>query len=199
MNRRSDHGLTPEPGRAWILQAVCATDAYVDRRDLWFPKESSEAASREARKICWGCPVIEECARWAFETRQAFGVWGGIDARDRRAMLRKRGVRLIADPDEPEPEPEPESRPARPATLPQAWAQYAQPLADGHVAWDGPRGLHIDGREYSPNQISFIVDRGHQPNGIVLRTCDMQGCVLPRHLADTAERQQRAAARKAAA
>lgn len=44
---------------------------------------------REAKKICGACPVIEKCLRWALDTRQPYGIWGGTTERERRDILKK--------------------------------------------------------------------------------------------------------------
>ncbi|GHA46082.1 WhiB family transcriptional regulator [Streptomyces canarius] len=31
-----------------------------------------------ARRVCGGCPVGGQCARMALETREHYGVWGGL-------------------------------------------------------------------------------------------------------------------------
>ncbi|MGW0819469.1 WhiB family transcriptional regulator [Streptomyces viridiviolaceus] len=36
-----------------------------------------------ARRVCEGCPVREQCARMALETREHYGVWGGLSEADR--------------------------------------------------------------------------------------------------------------------
>lgn len=61
---------------------------------------AGKAHTRHAKVICWSCPSLQACGQWAIDTRQAFGVWGGVSERERRAILRRRGVRLVADPDE---------------------------------------------------------------------------------------------------
>lgn len=47
------------------------------------------AAQREARAVCFACPVRKECLADALDNRVRYGVWGGMTERDRRAILRK--------------------------------------------------------------------------------------------------------------
>ncbi len=47
------------------------------------------AAQRSAREVCLNCPVRFECLVDALEHRIAFGVWGGLTERERRALLRR--------------------------------------------------------------------------------------------------------------
>ena len=50
---------------------------------------------REAKKICKGCPVIEQCLDHALSIPEFFGVWGGMTADERNSILRKQGLRII--------------------------------------------------------------------------------------------------------
>lgn len=47
--------------------------------------------------LCRGCPVLSQCAEWALANPQlsAYGVWGGMTARQ-RASVRRRRTRLAA-------------------------------------------------------------------------------------------------------
>lgn len=69
----------------WRLRSACTTDDA----DLFFGDSHAEAI---AKSICHGCPVIQQCAQWALDTRQEFGVFGGLDDRQRRAILRRQGA-----------------------------------------------------------------------------------------------------------
>lgn len=83
----------------WRDNAACRSEDPED----WFPIGASPAAKaqeRHAKAVCWHCPSLEACGRWALETRQPFGVWGGMSEGQRRAILRRRGVRVHdVDPD----------------------------------------------------------------------------------------------------
>jgi WhiB family redox-sensing transcriptional regulator len=74
---------------SWKDQAAClAADP-----EAFFPASSSAEAAEEAKKWCRICPVWQPCRDEALATA-AEGVWGGLSERERRAILRKRGVRL---------------------------------------------------------------------------------------------------------
>lgn len=47
-------------------------------------------STRPAKRICAGCPVRQECLDYALEHDEAFGVWGGLSARERRGIARSR-------------------------------------------------------------------------------------------------------------
>ena len=47
------------------------------------------AAQRVAREVCATCRVRLECLIDALDNRVAFGVWGGLTERERRALIRR--------------------------------------------------------------------------------------------------------------
>jgi len=66
----------------WATRAACAGIAP----DRLFGKGAEQ---RDARSICFSCPVRMECLIEALETESVFGVWGGLTERERRALVRK--------------------------------------------------------------------------------------------------------------
>lgn len=58
----------------------------------WMFADGAEA--RYAKKVCRGCPVVNDCLAYALDQRIDFGVWGGMTARERRAMRRAAGETL---------------------------------------------------------------------------------------------------------
>ena len=67
----------------WRCRAACR-DGDPDRLFV------RGAAQREAKLVCFGCPVRTECLAEALDHRIEFGVWGGMTERERRALLRRR-------------------------------------------------------------------------------------------------------------
>jgi WhiB family transcriptional regulator, redox-sensing transcriptional regulator len=60
--------------------------------ELFFPVSStgpSLAQIRRAKAVCAGCPVREACLAYALDTRQEFGIWGGLDEQERRRLRRE--------------------------------------------------------------------------------------------------------------
>jgi len=96
----SAYGLATPHGPAWLKDALCARPEYADERDLWFAQKKDKAAVRRARQICWLCPVLAACGQSAYETREPFGTWGAVSESERRAMLRRRGIRLPYEDDD---------------------------------------------------------------------------------------------------
>lgn len=144
----------------------------------------------EAKTLCARCPVTSQCLDLALNTRSTDGVFGGLDEDERKNLRRRtgRGTHQPRGPKQPHP-----------TSLQELLNRYTSPADGGHLLWTGGKTPDFRKRQYTPNQIAFIVDRGYEPNGVVQRLCDVRGCVQPLHLADTAERHQRAAATKAAA
>ncbi len=63
---------------AWQREALCAqTDP-----EAFFPDLASQA--KAAKRVCASCPVIRDCFKYAIDTEQEFGVWGGVDFTIRR-------------------------------------------------------------------------------------------------------------------
>jgi WhiB family transcriptional regulator, redox-sensing transcriptional regulator len=57
--------------------------------ELFFPAGTAGPALRQealAKRICADCPVRMPCLRWALRHGVEFGIWGGIDERQRREM-----------------------------------------------------------------------------------------------------------------
>ncbi|MEU1040666.1 WhiB family transcriptional regulator [Streptomyces sp. NPDC005551] len=76
----------------WRESAACRTADP----DLFFPIGNTGPALlqiHEAKAVCQGCPVREECLEWALEAGQTQGVWGGTSEDERRALRRRRAVR----------------------------------------------------------------------------------------------------------
>jgi WhiB family redox-sensing transcriptional regulator len=65
----------------------------------WTRSSSSRLALavriEEAKQVCRRCTVTEDCLRWAIDSGQDAGVWGGMSEDERRAYKR-RTVRLRA-------------------------------------------------------------------------------------------------------
>ncbi|MER5355879.1 WhiB family transcriptional regulator [Kitasatospora sp. NPDC002551] len=74
-----------ESGRQWRDRAVCREEDP----ELFFPVGNVGPALlqiEEAKAVCRRCPVMETCQRWALETGQDGGVWGGMSEDERRAL-----------------------------------------------------------------------------------------------------------------
>ena len=56
--------------------------------DLFFPERG--ASTQEAKGVCRGCVVREECLEYALANGEKFGIWGGLAERERRRLRRMR-------------------------------------------------------------------------------------------------------------
>ncbi len=85
MRQLVDLLLSPEH-QLWQRQANCMG---VDP-DLFFPERG--ASTREAKEVCRGCVVQEECLEYAIANSEKFGIWGGMSERERRQVRRRRAL-----------------------------------------------------------------------------------------------------------
>ena len=76
----------PGTDEEWRLDALCAeTDP-----EAFFPDKGG--STREAKRVCAGCPVRAECLEFALASDERFGIWGGLSERERRRVrLQRRG------------------------------------------------------------------------------------------------------------
>ena len=76
----------------WRHKALCRDEDP----ELFFPigiGPEAQLQAASAKSVCQRCPVPEPCRRWALETGQSEGVWGGLDEDERRTFRRRRRVR----------------------------------------------------------------------------------------------------------
>ena len=58
--------------------------------DLFFPERG--ASTKEAKEVCRGCIVKEDCLEYALSHGEKFGIWGGMSERERRRLRRQRAL-----------------------------------------------------------------------------------------------------------
>ena len=69
----------------WRDRAACLSEDP----ELFFPEGNTGAALlqlEEAKAVCRRCEVAEICLKWAIESGQEAGVWGGMSEDERRAL-----------------------------------------------------------------------------------------------------------------
>jgi hypothetical protein len=54
----------------------------------WFHPDRGEPTA-DAKAVCATCPVRVECLRWALDSQERFGIWGGTSERERRRIRRR--------------------------------------------------------------------------------------------------------------
>ena len=72
----------------WRHEAACLTEDP----ELFFPSGNTGPALAqidEAKAVCQRCDVVDSCLKWALETGQDSGVWGGLSEDERRALKRR--------------------------------------------------------------------------------------------------------------
>lgn len=72
----------------WRHEALCQEEDP----ELFFPIGDTGPALtqiEQAKNICRRCPVTEACLRWALESGQDSGVWGGMSEIERRELKRR--------------------------------------------------------------------------------------------------------------
>jgi WhiB family transcriptional regulator, redox-sensing transcriptional regulator len=80
--------MTQPADEPWHESALC-------RRmdpEIWFPDKGERKAAREAKEICRGCPVREECLLAAIARCEEHGIWGGMSRKERYAEKRRRNL-----------------------------------------------------------------------------------------------------------
>lgn len=83
IKRHPDNLAVPEH---WVRWAACRTAPP----DLFFPEGSAVEVyekTEEAKAVCRTCPVVRSCRTDALKRGEASGIWGGLDERERRAIL----------------------------------------------------------------------------------------------------------------
>ena len=72
----------------WRHRAACLTEDP----ELFFPIGNSGPAIaqvEQAKRVCNRCAVQDMCLKWALDTGQDAGVWGGLSEEERRSLKRR--------------------------------------------------------------------------------------------------------------
>jgi WhiB family transcriptional regulator, redox-sensing transcriptional regulator len=89
MTRRSPRAKSRYDAEGWRLSAACRD---LDP-DVFFPSDPGGIRAdgiERAKAVCAGCPVQNACLAFALATNSEFGIWGGRDEQERRALRRRR-------------------------------------------------------------------------------------------------------------
>lgn len=71
---------------SWQADALCPQVGF----DLFFVEIGG--STREAKRVCAMCPVRDQCLEYALANDERHGIWGGLAAHERQAILRRREV-----------------------------------------------------------------------------------------------------------
>lgn len=92
MNLPDDwEALAIPPHESWMDDALCAQIGG----GLWdSPDNDGPGAnySKDARKVCRRCPVMDPCALYGVAHAELEGMWGGMSPRQRVAIRRVAGA-----------------------------------------------------------------------------------------------------------
>jgi WhiB family redox-sensing transcriptional regulator len=75
---------------AWMAKGNCRDYSP----SVFFPSDG--VGVDRARKICATCSQIQPCLEYALENRIDHGVWGGTSERERRRILKRRRMSIVA-------------------------------------------------------------------------------------------------------
>lgn len=181
----------PTPSRRnpdWRTQGACRTEDP----NLFAPDGTTGKWVKviaQAKTICGRCTVQAACLAWALDTRELHGIYGGLDEDERWNLIRRqarnarRPVKNPRGPKQPQPQ-----------TLRELLDRHTESGTGGHLMWTGAKTPTFRQQQYTPYQLAYLVDRGHEWDGPIRRMCNVRGCVQPTHLADERERASREAA-----
>jgi WhiB family redox-sensing transcriptional regulator len=77
----------PRPAH-WSTAAVCKSGE--EHPDTWFPIPTDKLAVEHAKGLCRRCPVQMRCRTDALNRGEEYGVWGGLDEDELRAVRKLR-------------------------------------------------------------------------------------------------------------
>jgi WhiB family redox-sensing transcriptional regulator len=70
---------------AWVTTGALCSQADPE---AWHPEKGGRV--NEVKALCDQCPIEAECLQYALDTEQAFGVWGGLSATERKRLRSKK-------------------------------------------------------------------------------------------------------------
>lgn len=70
----------------WLARAACAG---MDTRAFFSSGNHARAQVFAAKRVCQSCPVKQDCANYAIDTGERFGVWGGMSQQELRKKRRR--------------------------------------------------------------------------------------------------------------
>jgi WhiB family redox-sensing transcriptional regulator len=76
-----------------LLDEVGETPCMSAPNLFFIEKDEKGYSANDARKLCGMCPIRADCAAYALENRERYGIWGGMTWNERKALIRRNGVR----------------------------------------------------------------------------------------------------------
>lgn len=93
MNENLAELFAVEPENDWRTQAACRTldpDVFFTS-DSFENKQEKEERELAAKAVCDRCDVRSECLDYALRAGERYGIWGGMNPAERRALVRRQG------------------------------------------------------------------------------------------------------------
>lgn len=72
----------------WIERGACWKQPHLTH--LFFSDDPTE--QRQAKALCFSCPVASQCLAGAMDRGEKFGIWGGMSPADRRRYKAERAL-----------------------------------------------------------------------------------------------------------
>lgn len=69
--------------QTFVPFGVCALTPSLD----FF--SGAAAVKAECKALCGECPVVDDCLKFSIVTEQEFGIWGGLDEKERKPMIKE--------------------------------------------------------------------------------------------------------------
>jgi WhiB family transcriptional regulator, redox-sensing transcriptional regulator len=69
----------------WQDEALCAKPENDDVVEYFFSDEPVE--KYKAKNLCFQCPIRKDCIKFALESKEIWGIWGGRDENEIRRAL----------------------------------------------------------------------------------------------------------------
>lgn len=73
-------------GESWKKLAACKDHP---NPEIFFPEKGYCSNGKDAKEICKSCVVRVECLDFALRNFERFGIWGGMNLKERQAYKRK--------------------------------------------------------------------------------------------------------------
>lgn len=88
-----------EPENDWRPEAACRgldPELFFSSDDIVNRQERLEQEA-EAKAVCTRCTVRNDCLSYALDAGERYGIWGGLNPQERRALGRSRSQDAAAE------------------------------------------------------------------------------------------------------
>ncbi len=82
-----------EPENDWRMDAACKgldPEQFFSSDDDVYTKHERQEREASAKAVCVKCDVRRDCLSYAIDAGERYGIWGGMNAQERRAIIRNR-------------------------------------------------------------------------------------------------------------